>query len=181
MELIIHSFGAKLRINNGMFRVTLPDLSGLGGHTQEDIPVHEVTTILMEKRTSISTDVLLYALANNIDVILLDHFGNPAGRFLSAAPSNTLETWRRQLEVSRTAAGLRIARDWVLEKMLFQIKFFDRLASYRKGEKLAIVRRGQQYLQEGYAKLRNFTINPADLAASAQSIRGIEGIHQKAY
>ena len=181
MEIVLNTFGAKLRIRNGMFLVILPDLAGLKQHREESIPVHEVKAIVLQKSTSLSTDVVIYALENDIDIIFLNHFGHPVGRLLPSKPSSILTTWQRQLEVSRTAAGLRIARDWILEKMNFQIKFFERLAPYRKGEKLETLRRGQRALKEAFNKLHAFSINPADLKASAEAIRGIEGACQKAY
>lgn len=157
MEIVIRSFGAKLRIRNGMYCITVPDLGGgKGALTEECIPVHEVKSILLEKGTSVSSDALMYAMQNDTDLLLLDHFGHPVGRLLPTRPSSILTIWQHQLFARQSVYGLAFARDWIVKKMDFQSRFLEKLKPYRRQpEKIRLLDSALAILAASREKLRN--------------------------
>ena len=115
MEIVLHSFGARLRVKDGLFKIIVPDLTGAGLEQEETFPAHEISTVLLQPGTSVSSDALLYALEHDTDVIVLDRLGNPSGRLLPNRPSTTLNIWKNQPALSGTPHALRFARQWILQ------------------------------------------------------------------
>ena len=76
MEQILHikSFGAKLRVKDGMLEVTVPDLSGAGNHTVRTFAAHQVKTILINHQTSASSDALLLANQHDVDIFFVGEY-----------------------------------------------------------------------------------------------------------
>lgn len=72
MELVLNTYGAKLSSESQAFLV-----SNAGG--KQRIPITGIDTILVAKSAVITTDALMLAINNDIQVILADRSGNIAG------------------------------------------------------------------------------------------------------
>lgn len=179
MDIYLESFGARLRLRDGVFEVTVPDLTGANHHVVEQFAAHEVENIFLHKGTSVSTDALLYALDEGRDILVLDSFGHPVGRLLSNRPTTTVQVWHNQLTLSQTVEGLRMARDWILRKLQFKINWLKKLKNYRDGDKAMWLDKAIATLRESHAALSRLVLDRSDNVAG--TIRGIEGSASRLY
>jgi len=178
MELHLQTFGAKLRQRDQLFKVIVTDLGG-GGDTVEEFAPHQVEAILLQKGTSVTTDALLFAIEHNIDVHVLDGFGDSKGRIFATRPSNTIAVWKKQLLFSMGLDGLRLAKDWVEAKMRGELQYLQNLKKHRTGEKLAHLERAEADISDIIARLCKHTVR--DFDACRLSIQGHEGSAHRIY
>lgn len=82
MEIVLNSYGGSLSRSNSNFLVCNDETSQL-------VPVYGVTAIYVWRSTRVSTDALLLALDNDIDIVLMDRRGDVKGGCgtASSAPS----------------------------------------------------------------------------------------------
>ena len=73
MEIVLNSYGGSLSRSNSNFLVCNDETSQL-------VPVYGVTAIYVWRSTRVSTDALLLALDNDIDIVLMDRRGDVKGR-----------------------------------------------------------------------------------------------------
>src|SRR5882724_1206929 len=124
MQLVINTFGASLRRKGDRFVIRVAERS-------VDISAHKVQSILIATGASLTTDALELAAQHNIDVVLLDKFGDPYGRLWQNRMGSTAAIRRRQLEVAEGPDGLELVRGWVEAKLRHQLEFIDELARRR--------------------------------------------------
>ncbi len=168
-------------MKDGIFEMTVHDISGANYHVEASYAPHQVKTIMLQKGSSVSTDALLLAIENGVDILVLDHFGNPQGRVWPTRPSSTLTIWKNQLALSHTPEGLRMAKEWIEAKLRSRLLFFRKLKGYRKGNqaKLQIISEAEVSITEILSKLTRLQVLDFDQAAG--SIRGLEGTAGKYY
>jgi CRISPR-associated protein Cas1 len=118
VQLVINTFGASLRKQGEQFVIT-------AGDKRVAVSAHKVQSILLSTAILLSTDAVELALANNIDLVVLDRDGNPQGRFWPAKMGCTAAIRRRQLEVAEGPEGLAVARDWIVAKLRNQVEFLE--------------------------------------------------------
>ena len=126
MELVINTFGAVLRRQGDRFLVR-------AGERQLAVSAHKVQGILVTTGVPLSTDALQLAAANNVDVVFLDKFGEPYGRFWQNRMGSTAAIRRRQFEAAEGPEGLDLVRGWVEAKLRNQLEFLEELARRRPG------------------------------------------------
>ena len=132
MEIYLHSFGTRLRARNGVFEVTVPDLTGANNHQVEQIAPHQIVTVIMHSHTSISADAIQLALESDVDIVLCDAVGMPLGRFMSTVPNATVNIQKAQLIAStQPEIALDFVREWLIQKINSQIVLLTKMASYR--------------------------------------------------
>lgn len=177
----LQHFGAKLRSKDGLFTVTLPDLSGGGNDRIEEFAPAHVQTILLHPKTSLTTDAALLAERNGVTCIILDEEGEPTIFLAGTHPSRSLEIWKRQLLLHGTPEGLEYARQWLCMKVRRKLEWLPKLKSYRQDqpEALRVIDLTAIALQDTLAKLSNLSLRP--VAAAASELRGIEGNGHKTY
>ena len=124
MQLVINTFGASLRRKEDRFVVR-------ANGRELALSAHKIQGILITTGVSITTDALQLAAENNVDVVLLDKFGDPYGRFWQNRMGSTAAIRRRQLETAEGAEGLALVRGWVEAKLRNQIEFLEELARRR--------------------------------------------------
>lgn len=179
MELHLQSFGTKLRVKDGIFKITKPDISGAGLHEEEEYAAHQVKTLLLQSGTSVSVDALILALQQDTDLLVLDRLGNPLGRLLSNRPTSTLTIWKNQLDVSLTPEAVRIAKGWVEDKIRGRIQYLRGLKNHRSAAKQRRIEQAEAEMSDVLARLHRLPVRDADKAAA--SIRGLEGAAGKHY
>ena len=181
MELYLQKFGAQLRVKDGLFQVTVPDITGANNHLVEQFAAHQVKSILLHKGTSISSDALLLALSKGVDIMIIDHFGNPEGRLYPNKPNGTIALWKAQLQLSDTDKGLQIARFWIAQKIEARLDHLRKLKPYRNAyvEKVAIIEKAETTIKALLHKVKEHpTAQPVENAAS---LRGFEGTAGRTY
>jgi CRISPR-associated protein Cas1 len=179
MELHLQTFGSKLRVKDGIFKITKPDLSGAGLHEEEEHAAHQVKTLLLQSGTSVSVDALILALQQDTDLLVLDHFGNPLGRLLSNRPTSTLTIWKNQLDVSLTTEALRIAKGWIESKIRGRIQYLRGLKNHRSASKQRRIEQAEADMSDMLARLHRLPLR--DVEKTADSIRGLEGTAGRHY
>lgn len=124
MQLVINSFGASLRRHGEMFRVVCD-----GRHV--DLPAKRVSTILVTAGAHFSSDAINLALEHNSNVVLLDKFGTPTGRFWLTKMGSTAAIRRAQIATENTPQGTEIVKRWTAVKLHNQCDFLRELGRRR--------------------------------------------------
>lgn len=124
MQLIINSLGTGIRVQDGCFLISL-------GDRKESIAPRKVSSILITTGVNLTTDALELALQHNIDVVLLNRFGDPFGRFWHDRLGSVATIRRRQLQLAESPEGTALAKEWLTRKLENQVKFLGKLRSSR--------------------------------------------------
>src|SRR5690606_18343388 len=114
MHLVLNSFGASIRKENGLFAVTT------SGEKQMLHP-KDVRSIMVSKGARISSDAVLLAIEYEIDVLFVDNLGNPKGRVWSVKYGSVSDIRRRQLEFLYSIKAANWVKDLVVEKINNQV------------------------------------------------------------
>jgi len=170
MNLTLVTEGSFLHVHDGMFEVQMD------GRKQRISP-QRVERILVAARLRLTSDVVLLALQNNIDVLFLDKFGDPVGRVWLPVIGSTSRIRRRQLRASGTAAGLKFARRWVDEKLAARGCLLEELARARPKSQAAL-QAAAQSLEAARQRLCGLPLEATD---APESIRGVEGSAGRRY
>lgn len=120
MQLIINTYGAYLQKNGDCFKLK----------TNEgvfEISYKKVSSILISTAGCISTDAVKMAVENDIDIVFIDKHGNPYGRIWHPRLGSTARIRRKQLGISGTEQGFRLALQWVRTKFKNQMGLLNRL------------------------------------------------------
>lgn len=170
MQLVINTRGSYLRKKNNCFLIKNED-------KVFEISVKKVDSILITTSAYFSTDAVKFAVDNNIDIVFLDHFGNPYGRVWHSKLGSTTLIRRKQLESSTGEKGLNLAKEWVICKVENNVDFLKNLANSRPNKEKVInecvvsLERKIYMLQ----KMKGF------LEEKRNSIMAIEGMAGKEY
>ncbi|MFZ0924903.1 MAG: CRISPR-associated endonuclease Cas1 [Halobacteriota archaeon] len=120
MQLVLNTRGAFLKKKGDGFVIK-------NGEKSYEVAARKVESILITTSATITTDAIKCAMENNIDVVFLDHFGDPFGRVWHCKLGSTTLIRRRQLETSMKPRGLRMARGWALTKIENQARYLKEL------------------------------------------------------
>lgn len=175
----IRSFGARLRVKDGLFEVTVPDLTGAGNDRVEQSAPQQVQTILLHPKTSTSSDALLLAQQHQVDVFILDQHDFPQIYLAGLSPPVSVRIWNNQLALHGTLKGLDIARNWLCQKLLRKIEWLNKLKSYRSGPSLELIGKAADALKDIFTRISSFKLTKAD--EHAASLRGMEGSANRIY
>lgn len=165
MELHINSYGARLRVKDGLLQVTY---AREGKVHKEAFSAQQVRRIFLQKGTSVSIDAVLLALEHDISLVVTNQYGFPTGRFYSHEPKSTSAILKAQALVSCRPEGLEYARSWIAEKLRSQHAFMEKLLRHQPTEKKE---RWAPRLQCHRALQEKLTDSPP----AAATFRGIEG------
>ncbi|MDW7732696.1 MAG: CRISPR-associated endonuclease Cas1 [Methanolobus sp.] len=124
MQLVINSYGSFLKKHQNCFLVKNED-------KVFEVSANKVESILITTSAIITTDAVKFAVENNIDIVFLDHFGDPYGRVWHSKLGSTTLIRRRQLEIADKERGFELARGWIETKMDNQIEFLKDLKKNR--------------------------------------------------
>ena len=136
MQLVINTYGSYIRKRGECFEIKMDD-------RKEEVSARKVQSILITTGALISSDAILLAHENNIDVIFLDKYGNPFSRIWHSKFGSTAFIRRRQLECSESIEGLQTAISWIVTKIENQIELLNRLKKTRESKKEKI----QEYVE----------------------------------
>ena len=170
MQLVINTYGAYLKKSGECFVIKNED-------KVFEVSPRKVESIMITTSAYLSTDAIKLAMDNNIDIVFLDHHGDPYGRVWHSKLGSTTLIRRRQLEISESEQGLDLAKEWVAAKVSNQAEFLDRLSRPRedKAEKL---KASSSSLKELSRKLGALT---GTLDERRGTIMGLEGTAGRIY
>lgn len=128
MQLIINTYGTYVHVKDELFEVTL---TKDGEKEKHHFASQKVTSILMSKGSAISTDAVILAMKNNIDIIVFERDGMPVGRFWHSKPGSTSKIRKQQLEASLNETGVFWIKNWLAGKLDNQAELLKRLKNHR--------------------------------------------------
>jgi len=175
MQLIINTYGTYVHVKDDMFEVTTPKE---GEKQKHHFASQKVSSILMSKGSALSTDAVILAMKNNIDIIVFEYDGVPVGRFWHSKPGSTSKIRKQQLETSLNDTGVYWIKCWLIAKLNNQIDFLKRLKNHRpaSGE---IIQDKIATITELSRKIQSQNAVKIDLIDS--TLRGYEGTAGRVY
>lgn len=170
MQLVINTHGSFLKKNHNCFLIKNED-------KVFEVSADKVESILITTSATITTDAIKFAVESNIDIVFLDHFGDPYGRVWHSKLGSTTLIRRRQLEVAEQKKGFEMARGWIETKINNQIDFLKDLKKNRPEQRAE--------LDEYIANIESMRAQLLELDGTLEekrgSIMGIEGMASRYY
>jgi len=170
MQLVVNSRGSYLRKKNNCFLIKNDD-------KVLEVSAKKIESILITTSAYISTDAIKFAMDNNIDIIFLDHFGNPYGRVWHSKLGSTTLIRRKQLESSTGDRGLNLAKEWIICKIDNQIELLKNLKNSRPHKENAL----KAYIDSIEDKKIALLKIKGVLEEKRNSIMAVEGMAAKEY
>jgi CRISP-associated protein Cas1 len=136
MQLVINTYGTYVHVKDELFEVTL---TKDGEKQKSHFASQKVTSILMSKGAALSTDAIILAMKNNIDIIVFERDGMPVGRFWHSKPGSTSRIRKQQLEASLNETGVFWIKSWLTGKLENQVDFLKRLKNHRPAKEDVIM------------------------------------------
>lgn len=96
------------------------------------IAAHKITSFVMNQGSALSTDAIALALKHNIDIVVMDRFGNPMGRFWHSKLGSTTKIRKEQLKASLDNTAVQWVKTWLTGKLENQSDFLVDLKKHRK-------------------------------------------------
>jgi CRISPR-associated protein Cas1 len=175
MHLSISTFGAYLHVSEAMFEVRIR--SGDGVKKQQFSP-KKLRTIVLERGTSLSSEAILLALTHNVDIVVVQSDGQPAGRFWHSKLGSTTKIRKRQLEASIGAECVGFIKEWIALKLERQAEFLTDLKKHRETKREFI---DEQCVAIHRHRASVLALQGATVGDIADSLRGYEGNAGRVY
>ncbi len=170
MQLIINTFGSYLHKIEDCFEIKIDQ-------QKQKVSANKVESILITTGVSFSSDAIELAMRHNIDVVLLDNFGNPYARIWQPKLGSTTLIRRRQLELAETEAGLNLVVQWEQQKLAHQIDFLEELSRHRESKAAQIA----GYIESLRSSLQRLQQLQGTIDQKRSEIMGIEGSASRSY
>lgn len=175
MQIFINTYGTYLHVKDEMFEIKtrLPEEGADRKKFKTNhLAAHKITSFLLSRGVSVTTDALALALKHNIDIVVVERDGHPIGRFWHSKLGSTTRIRKRQLEASLDVLGLQWTKAWVSKKLENQADYLQDLQKHRKP--LA------DFLAEKQERILGFreqidTLSGTNVGEVAERIRGWEG------
>ena len=110
MDIILNTFGNSLSRDNEAFVITTKD----GRHR---VPVDGIKSIQICRSAHITSDAVMLAIENEIDVLFVDKSGKPVGRVWSPRYGSISTIRKGQLNFTTSHAALEWIKEVILQKM----------------------------------------------------------------
>lgn len=124
MDLYLNTYGSYLHKVGDMFEVKVED-------KKSKISPNKIKSIVMTTGAHISTDAIALAVKNNIDIVILDDFGDVTGRFWHSKFGSTAYIRRKQIEIFEGESALKYAKYFLNKKLISSIKHLKDLKHNR--------------------------------------------------
>ncbi len=175
MQLVINTYGTYVHVKDELFEVRLKKD---GKEEKHHFASQKVTSILLSKGAAISTDAIILAMKNNIDIVVFEYDGQPVGRFWHSKLGSTSKIRKKQLEASLNEDGMICVKGWIGTKLNNQVEFIKRLKKHRAqiadelDEKIASI---------NSLKIKILENKAGETIMAADTIRGLEGTAGRIY
>lgn len=170
MQLVINSPGTFITQKGGCFRLKNKD-------KVFDVSPVKVESIVLSSQAMISTQAVVQALENNIDIIFLDGYGDPMGRIWFSKLGSTALIRRKQLWAAENATGWRLVLEMIQQKLENQVRFLKKLMHARPGKEMLFAD-ALSLIEKSKESLR---LNGESLENSRNHVMGLEGTAGRAY
>ena len=176
MQIYLNTYGTYLHVKDDMFEIKVP---GNGtGPTKQHIAAHKISSIVMSTSAALSTDAIVLALKNNIDIIFAKADGYPIGRIWHSKLGSTTKIRKRQLEASIGKEAVIFTKTWITAKMTNQLEFIKDLKKHRP--------QMADFLNDKITRIENLIVSIDKLESEkieeiAETVRGLEGTAGRLY
>lgn len=126
MQLFLSTQGTYLHVKNDCFEVKLPD-------DKVRISPRKVSSIVVGTGLSLSSNALKLANEHNIDMLMLDEYGDPYGRFWHCRYGSTAAIRRAQLEAFQTSLATDLVKQWLRITLGRRVEFLQDKLRRRSG------------------------------------------------
>lgn len=175
MQLVINTYGTYVHIKDEMFEIRQRKDEQVQKH---HFSSRKITSILLSKGSAISSDAIILAMKNNIDIVIMENDGTPVGRFWHSRPGSTSKIRKQQLETSMNEQGLMWVKKWLETKLDNQITFLRKLKKNRTARADEIESVVVQ-IAELKEKIKN--TDGKDVSGVDGTLRGLEGTAGRMY
>ena len=110
MELILNTFGTSLSRDNEAFQIVHKD-------GKQRIPAQGVRSIQISRGAQITSDAVLLAIENEIEVLFMDKAGNPIGRIWSPKYGSVSTIRKGQLSFTFSHEAVDWIKDVIRRKI----------------------------------------------------------------
>ena len=172
MHIVLNSFGASIGQENSLFAVSTAEGKQL-------IPPREVKTITVSRGARISSDAVLLAIQNEVDVIFVDNTGKPQGRVWSIKYGSVSDIRRRQLDFLYSPASLQWVKELVVEKINGQVALLLALYDDQSERVQRLITAALNKMEDYKNKIRR--CEGEYVSDIAPSVRGWEGASSRHY
>lgn len=171
MELILNTFGTSLNRKGNAFIVSC------NGESKQ-IPACNIESIQINKGISVTSDAMMLALEQEIDVLLVDRSGMPIGRMWSPRYGSISSIRKGQLHFAYSEDALKWIKGIIDEKIANQ----QALLLLMQTDDIAIMRIRERNINrlEDYRK-KVINIPNGNVSDHASQLRGWEGMASKIY
>jgi CRISPR-associated protein Cas1 len=173
MELVINSYGSTLHKENEMFIVETPD-------GKQSIPPNTIRTISLSKAARITSDAILLAIKNNIDVLFVNSFGQPEGRVWSVQYGSISSIRKAQLDFFYSSNVVLWVKNLLRDKINSQMAL---LLAFQPDKTVLpqfnLIKSTLNSLQDFKNKIEQ--LDGEVLSEMAPTLRGWEGVASKKY
>lgn len=173
MELVINNFGVSLSRDNEGFVITNAD-------GRQRVPASGITTIQISRGAQITSDAVLLAVENEIEVLFNDRSGKPMARIWSPKYGSVATIRKGQLAFTFSADAV----EWIKEVLCKKIENQQALllmlsAANDDSVQRKLVNRAINRLEDYCSKIR--TVSGRVVSDVAPTLRGWEGLSSKIY
>lgn len=172
MEVVINTIGTTIRKKGERFEFETD------GNKQE-FSVKKIERILVSTSAKITTDAIILAIENEIDLIFNDKNGHPIGRVWSSKLGSIVTIRRKQLKLIESKEGYILGRNLIKEKIENQMSLLKKLKLNRKMEKINIINEAVSLIEKGLAQIDD--LEYSNMNDARWYIEGIEGYCSRIY
>lgn len=176
MHLHINTYGTYVHVKDETFEIRQKNEQGVVEKKQ--FAAHKVTGIVMTTGSALSTDAIRLAMQHNVDLLFVEHDGDPIARIWHSKLGSTTKIRKSQLEASLSAEGLRWVKSWLLAKLGNQVDLIKDLKKHRPQH--------ADFLNDKIMRIEALAVSiqrqeAATVAAVADTLRGLEGTAGRLY
>lgn len=163
MELYLNTYGAYLHKVDDMFEIKIED-------TKTKISPKKVKSIIITTGITLSSDVIVLAVKNNIDIVILDDYGEVTGRFWHSKFGSTAHIRRKQLEFFQHEKATEYAKEIIVYKIENSVSHIKKIQHNRPGR--------MEYFQEKIKEIEYHQNEIKKLRGSIDDLRNILMAHE---
>ncbi len=173
MDLVLNSFGTSLNRDNQGFVITNQD-------GRQRIPAQGIRSIQIGKGAQITSDAVMLAIDNEIDIVFTDRSGMPKGRIWSPQYGSISTIRKGQLAFTMCSDALTWIKEILIQKVSNQQAL---LLMLPEPADEFLCRKQQQAIErlEAYRIKIGGIEEPQLVCDVASTLRGLEGMASKLY
>lgn len=171
MDLILNTFGTSLTMDNEAFMILHKD------GKQRILPA-DVRSIQIGRGTQISSDAILLAIKNEVEILFVDNTGKPAGRIWSSRYGSISTIRKGQLDFVRSQKAVKWIKEIIQNKIENQQALLWTFAASLP-ELNSHIERAAMRMEKYREKVK--AVQGESVADIAPQLRGWEGMVSRIY